>query len=1049
MIGIPIYQKNEEDFSTNGMGLLLPIECTIEESAAGMYELTLIQPIDHTLRWAQIQNGRIIKAPCPVRESPLYEGDISTETVVLREVYRVTGTSVGVRLRVGPGTGYKRISTHKNDTMVVKLGDAENGYMHVCLVKGGAVGYMSKQYLTFDHNESETVTPEMPETQNVVQLEPARNQLFRIYSVETDTDAGVVTAKAMHIFYDIRGNLIAADYQPEKKAAADVVNDIETNLLEPSEIHFKAIRLTGSISGDYSFKSPVEAYLEPETGIVAQTGALLVRDNFDAYLLPDSVRDRGVTVRRGKNLASVVVTADESSIVTRIIPVGKDEDGEPLYLGGENYSKKYIERADVQAGFIPNYTMMMAKRIEYDVSVGKPDDENADKVFKTKKEARAELARLAGLEFTENGIDLPIYGMEVDMVLLGNTEEYANFAGLQAVHLYDTVTVIDSVVGINAKVRVTGYKWDVLAGQYESVTLGDLIDAQSTVYSYNLPDAGISGNKIAPNSASGSIIMNGTLNGSTLVPGTVDGAFIRDATIQYAKIDIAAIEQLNAAAISAIEGNFDELLANRITAGMIQAGQITTDKLDAGSITADKIAADAITANKIQAGAIDATHIKSKTITAEQIATGAIMAGDGIISTGAIGTAQIADGSITDAKIVELTASKITAGTINGADVNIINLKADNITTGTLNGKVIPTLGTEKIEDGAITGLKIYNGAITTDKIDDGAVTAAKVVAEAITAEKIAAEAVTTNKIVTGAITAAKLSAGAVTANKIDVGDLFADETVTNALTTSKIFANGDSLEIVAGNVGSGVANIDVQYYLSTSNTSLSGGSWSATAPVWVDGKYMWQRTKTTYKNGTSSYSSATCIAGAKGATGAAGSAGPAGPSGPAGDAGVGVSEVYEQYYLSASKTTQTGGSWVNTAPEWESGKYMWIRTVIVYTDGTSDTTTPFTDTTWELADEAAKLAGEAQDKADAAANAYKDAVSRPEFQRVVRIDTSGMHIGDNLSNCEVLIDSGTVNIVVGGQPYSTFGAGFLQLGDDIRIRRPKTGGVAFCPIKG
>ena len=529
----------------------------------------------------------------------------------------------------------------------------------------------------------------------------------------------------------------------------------------------------------------------------------------------------------------------------------------------------------------------------------------------------------------------------------------------------------------------------------------------------------------------------------------MDGAFIRDATIQYAKIDTATIDQLNAAAISAIEGNFDELLADRITAGMIQAGQITTDKLDAGSITADKIAADAITANKIKAGSVEATHIKSKTITAEQIATGAITADDGIISTGAIGTAQIADGSITDAKIVDLTASKITAGTINGANVNIINLTADNITTGTLNGKVIPTLGTDKIEDGAITGLKIYNGAVTTDKIDDGAVTAAKVVASAITADKIAANAVTTNKIVSEAITAGKLAAGAVTANKIDVDDLFADDAFVNALTTSKIFANGDSLEIVAGDVGSGVASIDVQYYLSTSNTSLSGGSWSTTAPVWVNGKYMWQRTKTTYKNGTSSYSAATCIAGAKGETGAAGSAGPAGPTGPAGDDGVGISEVYEQYYLSTSKTTQTGGSWANTAPEWEAGKYMWVRTVIVYTDGSSETTTPFTDTTWELADEAAKLAGDAQDKADAAANAYKDAVSRPEFQRVVRVDTSGMHIGDNLSNCEVLIDSGTVNIVVGGQAYSSFGAGFLQLGDDIRMRRPKTGGVAFCPIKG
>ena len=32
------------------------------------------------------------------------------------------------------------------------------------------------------------------------------------------------------------------------------------------------------------------------------------------------------------------------------------------------------------------------------------------------------------------------------------------------------------------------------------------------------------------------------------------------------------------------------------------------------------------------------------------------------------------------------------------------------------------------------------------------------------------------------------------------------------------------------------VSFVDVEYYLSTSPTSLSGGSWSTTAPTWVNG---------------------------------------------------------------------------------------------------------------------------------------------------------------------------------------------------------------------
>lgn len=127
------------------------------------------------------------------------------------------------------------------------------------------------------------------------------------------------------------------------------------------------------------------------------------------------------------------------------------------------------------------------------------------------------------------------------------------------------------------------------------------------------------------------------------------------------------------------------------------------------------------------------------------------------------------------------------------------------------------------------------------------------------------------------------------------------------------------------------IVSVDVEYYLSTSATSLSGGSWSTTAPSWVNGKYMWSRTVKTNGAGTKTYSpsqNGVCIAGAIGATGATGSA------------GKGVKTITEQYYKSASATSQTGGSWVSTYPGWENGKYIWTRSVITYTDNTTTTTT-------------------------------------------------------------------------------------------------------------
>lgn len=209
-----------------------------------------------------------------------------------------------------------------------------------------------------------------------------------------------------------------------------------------------------------------------------------------------------------------------------------------------------------------------------------------------------------------------------------------------------------------------------------------------------------------------------------------------------------------------------------------------------------------------------------------------------------------------------------------------------------------------------------------------------------------------------------------------------------------------------------GIASVDVEYYLSNSATALSGGSWSTTAPTWVNGKYMWSRTVTTDGAGNKTYSpnqNGVCIAGAKGETGNDGknalqpkrnwsgtfttigetanvstssfnrtpvvgdvftnldgssntgtweitkiengnaffkllsyvsSKGATGATGATGVAGKGVTSIVEQYYKSTSATALSGGSWGTTYPGWESGKYIWTRSVITYTDKTTTTTT-------------------------------------------------------------------------------------------------------------
>lgn len=243
-----------------------------------------------------------------------------------------------------------------------------------------------------------------------------------------------------------------------------------------------------------------------------------------------------------------------------------------------------------------------------------------------------------------------------------------------------------------------------------------------------------------------------------------------------------------------------------------------------------------------------------------------------------------------------------------------------------------------------------------------------------------------------GAIVADYITTGKLDANLIKTG-IISDEKGRNYwnMETGEFCLQAGSIgdtpiENIEEAVNKSIIDVDVEYAQNTSATTAPTSGWSTKAPTWVDGKYIWQRTKTTTADGEASYSAATCISGAKGATGAAGKDGANGKDGKDGvngkdgapgkdgvngkdgtngtngkdgapgkdgingkngtdgkngSDGKGVTAIVEQYYLSSSNTTQTGGSWVTTCPAWKSGYYIWTRSQITWTDKTTTTTTP------------------------------------------------------------------------------------------------------------
>lgn len=56
------------------------------------------------------------------------------------------------------------------------------------------------------------------------------------------------------------------------------------------------------------------------------------------------------------------------------------------------------------------------------------------------------------------------------------------------------------------------------------------------------------------------------------------------------------------------------------------------------------------------------------------------------------------------------------------------------------------------------------------------------------------------------------------------------------------------------GETGVGVSAIVEEYYLSTSPTAQSGGSWGTSQPAWAESHYIWTRSKVTWTNGSETY---------------------------------------------------------------------------------------------------------------------------------------------------------------------------------------------------
>lgn len=293
-------------------------------------------------------------------------------------------------------------------------------------------------------------------------------------------------------------------------------------------------------------------------------------------------------------------------------------------------------------------------------------------------------------------------------------------------------------------------------------------------------------------------------------------------------------------------------------------------------------------------------------------------------------------------------------------------------------------------------------------------------------------------------------------------------------ISTMEQNAEGFSIRLETVEADAIVSTVE-QFYLSTSATSLSGGSWSNSQPTWTNGKYIWRRTLVTFGDGSTAYtpsSTGVCITGNTGATGAQGATGPQGAAGADGQmlyATCGTAaataakvatlssgtltlkscatvSVKFTYANSASSPTlnvsSTGAKTIRlNGAALTSSSYYWVAGAVV--------TFVYDGTYWNIADGSAlSKAASAQSTANTAnTNATNAAKTASNF--LSYDSTNGLLVGNKSSGSwsgyRAQVKSDSFNILdADGNELASYGANTIELGkgNDNAV-------VKFCNGKG
>ena len=273
----------------------------------------------------------------------------------------------------------------------------------------------------------------------IVANTPQGDQAFRITNPQKTKSK--VKLRAQHVFFDSKNYLIRDSYVVDKNAndALDHLN----NATEPQS----PFTTLSDIGTSNSFRCVRKSLYEAINTVTERWGGHLVRNNWSVSLKASIGVDNGVTVRYAKNLKDITCDENWDSVVTKLLPVGRD---------GLTLPEVYVTSAT-------SYDIPFTKTVSFNQNnVLEEDYQDSDGHLNEQAYYQALVDDLR--QQAQTYVDTHCVP-QVNYTLSANLEKITDIG--------DTVQVIDERLGLNLLTNVISYDYDCILDKYTEVQFGN------------------------------------------------------------------------------------------------------------------------------------------------------------------------------------------------------------------------------------------------------------------------------------------------------------------------------------------------------------------------------------------------------------------------------------------------------------------------------------------------------------------------------------------------------------------------------------------------